>query len=688
MSAIYDNWERLVAAAVKKQQLWELFHAASRSPSILSEASDYSSSSRRDWGWLEQPPKLVLLSDFSPTFDLKDLSTASVELLGKGTFGSSYSAMMGNGVRIVLKRLNLGDMSELDFKRYVNVIANVRQGNVAPLRGYYAYGDERILLYDYYREGSVYALLHGKTGVHYSEVSWKTRQQIAIGAARAIAAIHKKNGGKLVHGNIKSSNVFLSPQVYCCVSDLGLANMIETMFMPSARCYAPEIKNSRDVSQESDVYSFGILLLELLTRKPAMHVPGGPEAIDLVKLVSSGRTSKIFDSYLLQNPAIKNDMIELLQIGMKCATKSIKKRPKMSEVVKMLEVIIETNSISRAPPGNDLIFLMDFHPRFDLDELLRASAEVLGKGTFGTAYKAKINDESIVVVKRLKVMPVTFEAFQEHMEVFGRMNHKNIADVVAYYYSSEEKLVIYQYYDDTSVSSLLHESYRSATIDWKTRLKIATDTATGIAHIHAEDDGKLVHGNIKSSNIFFTYKAIVADAGYPKLFDPINLSTRHWAVHAPEGTNTGNLSQASDIYSFGVLLVELLSGLPMVETLKKENLGFPLLTWLLSLARDGEWINEVVNRDFLWYQNEEEKVEMIQLLQIAMDCLDSNPQRRPGMSRVVEMLEDINGGGGGGGGVTDNELRLVDGVDEEKEPSIESKLEEILELLLLPTLMH
>ncbi|KAL8475875.1 hypothetical protein ACS0TY_028507 [Phlomoides rotata] len=96
MSAIYDNWERLVAAVLKKQQLWELFHQQSRSPSILSEASDLSSTSfdLSDFGsefstsskWQKSHPCLVLVSDFSPRFDVKDVSRASSVLLGRGTF--------------------------------------------------------------------------------------------------------------------------------------------------------------------------------------------------------------------------------------------------------------------------------------------------------------------------------------------------------------------------------------------------------------------------------------------------------------------------------------------------------------------------------------------------------------------------------------------------------------------------
>ncbi|KAK6132200.1 hypothetical protein DH2020_034058 [Rehmannia glutinosa] len=345
MSAIYDNWERLVAAVVKKQQLWQLFHDHSRSPSILSESSDFSSSFDLrsplhdlafDFARFESFSrsqkafsKLVLISDFCPVIDVKDVYLASAELLGRGTFGSAYAAETDNGVRIVVKRLKSMGISEEDFKCHMDIVGNIRHENVAALRAYYSSKDERLMLYDYYSTGSVYALLHGQTGQTQAPVNWETRLKILVGAARGIAEIHTQNDGKLVHGNIKTSNVFLNHKQYGCVSDLGATNMIEATFMPTAHCYAPEVKNTKNVSQASDVYSFGILLLELLTRKSTAHVPGGPEAVDLVKLVHSvenrERADKVFDADLLKHPTLREQMVKMLQIGMRCVEKSIKR---------------------------------------------------------------------------------------------------------------------------------------------------------------------------------------------------------------------------------------------------------------------------------------------------------------------------------------------------------------------------
>ncbi|KAG8381515.1 hypothetical protein BUALT_Bualt06G0129800 [Buddleja alternifolia] len=688
MSRIYDNWERLVAAVLRKQQLWELFHEQSRSPSICSEASSSSSSSFRDVDFaiprssstyrqeLEEAvaksqkllPKLVVISDFRSAFDVEEVFLASAELLGRGTFGSVYTAVMDNGVRFVVKRLNSVNISELEFKRHMDIVGNVRHENVTQLRAYYSSSDEKLMLYDYHSNGSMYALLHGQTGENLSHVDWETRLRVAIGAARGIAEMHSQNGGKLVHGNIKSSNIFFNAQSYGCVSDLGLTNIIETTFMPTARCYAPEVKSTENVSQESDVYSFGILLLELLTRKSPIHVPSGPDAVNLVKLVNSiqskVRTSRVFDADLLKLPTIREQMVKVLQIVISCIAKSTKKRPKISEVVNMLENLGRMNTRNSVSFTGKFVFVDDGSSKFEFEDLLHASADVLGKGTFGTSYKLEL--DTLVVVKRLKGVNVTFEDFQQHMEVIGRMRHDNVAELKAYYFSKDEVLLVYDYLNQESVSALLHGKIdtKKTMLYWETRLQIAIGAARGIAHIHRQDNRKLKHGNIKSSNIFLNEQryGIISDAGVANVSRPIRRSAMPTPGYlALELEDTKKVSQASDVFSFGVVLLELLTGKPSQHTAKDGEV-ISLVEWVKSVLAN-HWL--VFDIELLRYQNDHEAIERV--LQIAMDCVNFVPENRPKINEVVKMLEEISG------------------IDTWGPPYIESRLENLLEDLL-PTL--
>jgi len=160
-----------------------------------------------------------------------------------------------------------------------------------------------------------------------------------IGAARGIAHIHTQNGGKLVHGNIKSSNVFLNSENYGCVSDLGLATIVTPLVPPIQRIIgyrAPEVSDPRKATQASDVYSFGVLVLELLTGKTPLG-----EGMHLVRWVNSvvreEWTAEVFDVELLRYPNIEEEMVTMLQLGMTCADRVPDRRPKMSDVVQMMD---------------------------------------------------------------------------------------------------------------------------------------------------------------------------------------------------------------------------------------------------------------------------------------------------------------------------------------------------------------
>ena len=189
-------------------------------------------------------------------------------------------------------------------------------------------------------------------------MDWETRLKIAIGAARGIAHIHTQNGGKLVHGNIKSSNIFLNSQGYGCVSDIGLASLMSPMPPPVMRAAgyrAPEVTDTRKATHASDVYSYGVFLLELLTGKSPMHTTGGDEVVHLVRWVNSvvreEWTAEVFDLELLRYPNIEEEMVEMLQIGLSCVVRMPEQRPIMPDVVKMVEEIRQVSTEN--PPSSD-----------------------------------------------------------------------------------------------------------------------------------------------------------------------------------------------------------------------------------------------------------------------------------------------------------------------------------------------
>ncbi|XP_008806039.2 probable leucine-rich repeat receptor-like protein kinase At1g68400 [Phoenix dactylifera] len=289
-----------------------------------------------------------------------------------------------------------------------------------------------------------------------------------------------------------------------------------------------------------------------------------------------------------------------------------------------------------------IVFLEDAQ-KFDLEDLLRASAEILGKGSYGTAYRAVLGDGSVVAVKRLRDVQVAGKReFEHHMETLGRLRHRNLLPLKAYYYARDEKLLVYDYMPNGNLHSLLHGNRGPgrSPLDWTRRMRIAAGAARGLAFIHqASKASKLAHGNVKSSNILIdkTGNARLADFGLA-LLGPA-AAARYSGYRAPEAPAYGRRpwsSQRADVYAFGLVLLELLTGKPASGGGGVVNLP----RWVQSVVRE-EWTAEVFDLELMRYKGIEE--EMVGMLQIALRCTATASDQRPRIDHVVKMIEEIRG---------------------------------------------
>ncbi|OEL36513.1 putative inactive receptor kinase [Dichanthelium oligosanthes] len=302
---------------------------------------------------------------------------------------------------------------------------------------------------------------------------------------------------------------------------------------------------------------------------------------------------------------------------------------------------------------------------FDLEDLLRASAEVLGKGSVGTSYKAVLEEGTTVVVKRLKDVALTRREFDAHMEALGKVEHRNVLPVRAYYFSKDEKLLVYDYLPNGSLSAMLHGSRGSGRtpLDWEARMRSALSAARGLAHLHTAHN--LVHGNVKASNVLLRPDpdaAALSDFSLHQLFAPS--STRGGGYRAPEVVDSRRLTFKSDVYSLGVLLLELLTGKSPAHASLEGDGTLDLPRWVQSVVRE-EWTAEVFDVELVRLGASAEE-EMVALLQVAMACVATVPDARPDAPDVVRMIEEI--GGGHGGRTTTEESEGMRGTSEE-EPS-------------------
>lgn len=284
---------------------------------------------------------------------------------------------------------------------------------------------------------------------------------------------------------------------------------------------------------------------------------------------------------------------------------------------------------------------------FDLEDLLRASAEVLGKGSVGTSYKAVLEEGTTVVVKRLKDVAVARREFDAHMEALGRVEHRNLLPVRAYYFSKDEKLLVYDYLPNGSLSAMLHGSRGSGRtpMDWDARMRSALSASRGLAHLHSAHN--LAHGNVKSSNVLLRPDydaAALSDFCLHPIFASTSTRVGSGGYRAPEVVDTRRPTFKADVYSLGVLLLELLTGKSPTHASLEGDGTLDLPRWVQSVVRE-EWTAEVFDVELVRLGASAEE-EMVALLQVAMACVATVPDARPDAPDVVRMIEEIGGGHG------------------------------------------
>ncbi|XP_042388142.1 inactive leucine-rich repeat receptor-like serine/threonine-protein kinase At1g60630 [Zingiber officinale] len=304
-----------------------------------------------------------------------------------------------------------------------------------------------------------------------------------------------------------------------------------------------------------------------------------------------------------------------------------------------------------------LVFCGGVREMYSLEELLRASAETLGRGTVGSTYKAVMESGFIVTVKRLKdaSRPPT-EAFRQRMEELGRLRHPNLVPLRAYFQAKEERLLVYDYFPNGSLFSLIHGSRPSGSgkpLHWTSCLKIAEDVATGLAFLH-QNSPPTVHANLKPANVLLgpDFESCLADyALIPALFHddafPSSSSSAAAAAaaslfyRAPEARSTHAFTPLSDVYSFGVLLLELLTGKAPFQDILDKN-GAEIGRWVRSVraAERNDSREEPGGGSSSGNEAAASEEKLTTLLNIASSCVVVEAERRPAIREVLLMIRE------------------------------------------------
>ncbi|KAK0573122.1 hypothetical protein LWI29_003279 [Acer saccharum] len=335
----------------------------------------------------------------------------------------------------------------------------------------------------------------------------------------------------------------------------------------------------------------------------------------------------------------------------------------------------ESETLSENVEQYDLVPL-DTQVAFDLDELLKASAFVLGKSGIGIVYKVVLEDGLTLAVRRLgEGGSQRFKEFQTEVEAIGKLRHPNIVTLRAYYWSVDEKLLIYDYIPNGSLTIALHGRPGMVTLtplSWSVRLKIMKGVAKGLAYLHEFSPKKYVHGDLKPSNILLgqNMEPHISDFGLGRLANiaggsPTLQSNRMPAekpqerlqksvssevattnsssnlvgsyYQAPEALKVVKPSQKWDIYSYGFILLEMITGRnPVVHVGSSE---MDLVHWIQLCIEEKKPLADVLDPYLAPDADKEE--EIIAVLKIAMACVHSSPERRPTMRHISDALERL-----------------------------------------------
>ncbi|XP_022942837.1 leucine-rich repeat receptor-like protein kinase TDR [Cucurbita moschata] len=283
----------------------------------------------------------------------------------------------------------------------------------------------------------------------------------------------------------------------------------------------------------------------------------------------------------------------------------------------------------------------------DVLECMSMTDKILGMGSTGTVYKAEMPGGEIIAVKKLwgkyKENIRRRRGVLAEVEVLGNVRHRNIVRLLGCCSNKECTMLLYEYMPNGNLDDLLHGKNKGENLvaDWITRYKIALGVAQGICYLHHDCDPVIVHRDLKPSNILLDgeMEARVADFGVAKLIqtdESMSVIAGSYGYIAPEYGYTLQVDEKSDIYSFGVVLMEIVSGKRSVDSEFGE--GNSIVDWVRSKIKVKDGVNQVLDND-VSASCASVREEMIQMLRISLLCTSRNPADRPSMRDVVLMLQ-------------------------------------------------
>ncbi|KAL6878266.1 hypothetical protein ACP4OV_012436 [Aristida adscensionis] len=573
-------------------------------------------------------------------------------ILGRGSFGEVYEGVLEDQTLVAVKRFT-HNVKE-SFGKELTVHREINHRNVVRLIGYCDEENAITMVTEYISNGNLSDVLHTDNTLI---IPLHVRLAIATECAEALAYMHSYMYTRVIHGDIKPSNILLDGNFHAKISDFGLSRLVNTdktlhteNVMGSIGYMDPLFARDGCLTVKSDVYSFGVVLLELITRKKGNDMAGGVNIVfQFTDALARGvrGVREMFDTQIgcKNNSKILEGMAKLAG---ECLRMGREKRPEMIDVAERLRVLRKASHqyhhgqqqrvdmlscVSKSRPILAIAaaltipaktLSLDLCRHFTLLDIKVATnnfdyALLLGRGAFGSVYRGEIDGGATKI------------------EVMSKLRHDHLVPLIGYCDTDNEMILVYNY----MVRGDLHDHiYRTleTPLTWRQRLEISISVARGLCYLH---QFQIIHCNVKTKNILLdeAWVAKISDTVAPKSGSPMSITTFAVAYGTPdyldpEYMRTGWFTDKSDVYSFGVVLLEVLCAKPVVD----RNRPFEqvhLVDWALICKEDGN-LDEVVDP---YLKKKINSQCLDKFFESAEKCVAPRGIDRPSMSEVLSDLE-------------------------------------------------
>nr|GEW07899.1 receptor like protein kinase S.2-like [Tanacetum cinerariifolium] len=727
-----------------------------------SPSFDQQSIHKSDNGERSCSSSLLSLNKQCRVFSLAEIKLATHDfddalVIGKGGFGKVYKGKFDfpAEIDVAIKRSNMdSNQGATEFWAEIEMLSKFRHSHIVSLLGYCeeSGNQEMILVYEYMSNGSLYDHLHKKraNGSNSSPLTWVQMLNICVGAARGLDYLHTGTSVqfRVIHRDVKSSNILLDENLEAKISDFGISrtspaylagtttNIYTRQVIGTFGYLDAEYFSTHRLTRKSDVYAFGVVLLEVLCGRPALDFTLDEQQHSLAgwakHCIREGNIGRIIDSDLRGQVSV-NCLKEFGQIAYECLRTCSKDRPTMTKVLARLEFVLAWTLRSRQSAGDRkyigrAILIEKAWSLFSIKASIRISSDskilgqsngnkrkdimmekqvttlaeigchsgggvatvsqqvvsnneeqktttlmkftyaelknatrnfrqdrVIGEGGFGKVYKGWLDsviykpqgadDKLAVAVKISKPDSAQgLEEWQAELILLGKLSHPNLVKLFGYCWEGRVLCLVYEYIKKGSLEKHLFNK-GSEPLPWHTRIKIAIGAAQGLAFLHSSENNVICR-DMKSSNILLDedYNAKLSDFGLAKL-GPHNGESHvttcvagTYGFMAPEYIATGHIYIKSDVYAFGMVMLEIITGLRAMVTKRygqDQNLldcarpflsGKKRLQKIMDPRLEGDYPTKAASK----------------IAELILICLRIDPKQRPSMDEVVSELQVIN----------------------------------------------